>query len=113
MPSKEQILAILDRAITVLETFADIIPGKIDDLAASFLKWARNDELFLEWLGRFEAPAANAMAMPPEPLIDALRRWNTETGAAASTPGQWMELLNLVLQIAAWIQKRRGTPTPA
>jgi hypothetical protein len=116
MPSKENILVWLDRSILFLAQFVEIIPGKADDLALSFLKWARNDETFLDWLEKFEAPAPGAFTAPPEALVDAIRRWNTETGggtANATNPGQWMELLNLVLQIAAWIQKRRGTPAPA
>jgi hypothetical protein len=113
MASKEQILAFLDKVIASLKTLAPIIPGKIDDLAASFLEWGRNDPTFLEWLERFTPPAPGAFTAPPEELVDALRRWNTETGAKASTTGSWMELIQLVLQIAAWWKARQPAPAPA
>lgn len=110
----ETILLWLDRAIAMLAHFKDIIPGKVDDLAHSFLTWARNDPTFVSWLGIFEPAADGALTMPPEPLLDAFRRWNTETGAAADTTGAgFMELIGYILAIITWIQKRKGQPAPA
>lgn len=115
MASKEQILAWLDKVIATLTVVVSIIPGKIDDLALSFLIWASEDETFLGWLDRFEPPAENAMTAPPEALIHALRRWGADTGnaEAASSPGDFMELIGYLLAVFQWIQKRKGTPVPA
>lgn len=115
MADKTTILAWLDKIIATLTVVSQIIPGKIDDLALSFLTWARNDETFLTWLDRFEAPPENAMSAPPEALIQALRRWGNDTGntEAASSPGDFMELIGYLLAIFQWIQKRKGTPVPA
>lgn len=115
MADKATILAWIDKVIATLSVLVSIIPGKIDDLALSFLQWARSDETFLAWLDRFEAPDDNAMTAPPEGLIQALRRWGNDTGnaEAASSPGDFMELVGYLLAIFQWIQKRKGTPVPA
>lgn len=113
---RDNILLWLDRAILILAGLVDMIPGKVDDFALSFLKWARNDSTFLDWIEKDppEDPAPNALTVPPTPLVEAFRRWQTETGAQpAMTGGNWMELIGYVMQIITWLQKRRGTPVPA
>ncbi len=115
MATKENILAWLDKAIATLAVLVSIIPGRIDDLVLSFLQWAREDGTIIDWISGYEPPAANAMTAPPEVLVEALRRWGNDTGntEAASSPGDFMQLIGLVLQFVQWIQARKGTPAPA
>lgn len=105
---KDKILAAIDFAIATLSQLVSIIPGKIDDLALSFLKWARNDETFLNFLENFE-PDDNAMMEVPAPVVESLRRWREAEGVEVS-PGGYMELLGYILQIIRWIQSRKAEP---
>ncbi len=109
MASKETILIWLDRAITILANFTGLIPGKIDDLALSALKWLRNDDTFLTFLDQFETPPENAMSMPPEAIAEGLRRWSKAEGVELPA-GTYMELLGYILQIVRWISERKKQP---
>lgn len=112
--TKSQFLSFLDAAINSLAMVVAIIPGKIDDLALSCIKWLRNDETFLAWLDRYEPAPAGAMTLPPPELTEAIGRWRRSEGIAedAVPAGGWMQLVSLVLQIIAWVKSRQA-PAPA
>lgn len=107
--AKETVLIWLDRAITILSNFVEIIPGKVDDFALSALKFLRNDETFLSFLDQFEAPPENAFSATPAPVTEALRRWKDAEGIELPT-GTYMELLGYILQIVRWISERKKQP---
>jgi hypothetical protein len=109
MASKETILIWLDRAITILSNFVGLIPGKVDDLTLSALKWLRNDETFLTFLDQFETPPENAITEPPAAVVEGLRRWQNAEGVELPQ-GTYMELLGYILQIVRWISERKKQP---
>jgi len=107
MATKEQILERVDQIISAGEVIAPFTPFALDDLFVRFLKWARNDESVLEWLERFVPPAEGALTAPPEVLLEALRRFKDATGSEAPN-GSWIALIQLVMQLAAELQKLFG-----
>lgn len=107
--AKETVLIWLDRAITILSNFVEIIPGKVDDFALSALKFLRNDETFLSFLDNFDAPPENAIVEPPAAIVEGLRRWRDAEGIELPT-GTYMELLGYILQIVKWISERKKQP---
>lgn len=107
MATKDQILARIDQIIAAGKVIAPFTPFAIDDLFIRALEWARNDELVLEWLERFVPPAEGALTAPPEVLLEALRRFKDATGAEVS-PGSWITLIQLFMQLAAELQKLFG-----
>lgn len=109
MASKENILIWLDRAIVILSNFVGLIPGKIDDLALSALKFLRDDETFLSFLDNFEAPPENAISEPPAAIVEGLRRWRDAEGIELPQ-GTYMELLGYILSIVRWISERKKQP---
>lgn len=109
MASKETILIWFDRAITILSNFTGLIPGIVDDMALSCLKWLRNDETFLTFLDQFDAPPENAITEPPAAVIEGIRRWKDAAGVELPS-GTYMELLGYILQIVRWISERKKQP---
>lgn len=107
MATKEDILAFIDKVISAGEVIAPFTPIAIDDLFIRALKWARNDDLVLDWLERFTPPPAGALTAPPEVLIDALRRFRDQEGVEAPG-GSWIQLIQLFMQLAAELQKLFG-----
>jgi len=100
------LLKAMDLFISAGEAIAPITPFKFDDLAVSLVKFLRNDANFLAWAQKFTPPAPGAMSDVPLELKEALRRWQDETGKAV-TPGKWMELVQLVLQLLEWWSKNK------
>jgi hypothetical protein len=109
---KDNVLKWLDISINTLAAFVNMIPGKIDDLALSAIKFLRNDETFLAFLERFESPPENAIFEPPAALIEGLRRWRDAENVELPQ-GTYMELLGYILQIIRWISDRKKQPAPA
>lgn len=107
-----KILGWIDVAIATLSSLVGIIPGRIDDLALSFLKFIRNDETFLAFLGSFEAPPANAIMETPAAVTEAVRRWRDTEGVEMSQ-GSYMELIGYILNIIRWIAAKKSAPVPA
>lgn len=103
------LLAIVDKVIAGLEMFTAIIPGKWDDLLVSFLKWGRNDPVFLEWLASYNPPAPSAtvqqLITPPAALTDALGRWRDQEGIEKLSAAGWFQIAKLVMAAAMEIKR--------
>lgn len=107
MATKEQVLGFIDKTIAAGEFLAPIIPGMLDDAFVSFLKWARGDATVVAWLETFTAPAYSAVSAPPEVVVESLRRWSQATGQV-TTPGGYIKLMQLLIQLATTLQELFG-----
>ncbi|WP_428307954.1 hypothetical protein [Lacipirellula sp.] len=107
MVTKEQVLTVIDKTISAGEFLAPLLPGLVDDAFISFLKWARSDAIILKWFETFVPPAPSAVTAPPEVVVDSLRRWSSEADRL-STPGGYIKLMQLLIQLATTLQELFG-----
>ena len=100
------ILQWMDRAILVLDGIKEIIPGKVDDFVVEVLKFLRNDQTFMGWLGADGSDEPGGL--PPLPLMQALHRFQAANPQAELSPTQWLEIAQMVMKALAWIKARRA-----
>lgn len=104
MATVEQVNGYLDKIISAGDVLGPFIPGLWDNLVFSLAKWARTDDVIQSWLATALEPDPNAFSAPPEVVVEALRRFEQETGA----PGSKIQALMALLQILAEIRKIFG-----
>lgn len=105
MATKDQVNGYLDKLISAGEVLVPFIPGLIDNLVLSLAKWARNDEVVQGWLATALEPDPTSLTELPPDLVQSLKRFEQETGAA---PGSRLQAIMALLQILAEIRKIFG-----